>query len=60
MFVDGDGVITGTVCTSGFLVIVVYYWFGKVIVLFVGNIGFCGIGYWGVIVCCFNVCSCFY
>jgi hypothetical protein len=53
-------VITGTVCTSGFLVIVVYYWFGKVIVLFVGNIGFCGIGYWGVIVCCFNVCSCFY
>ena len=60
LFVDVGGVITGTVGTSGFLVIVVFYYSVWVIILFVGNICYCGIGYWGVLVCCFNVCSCFY
>jgi hypothetical protein len=53
-------VVTGTVSTSGLLVIVVYYELGIVIILFVGNIGCCGLVYWWVVICYFNVCNCFY
>jgi hypothetical protein len=52
-------VVTGTVCTSGFLVIVVYYEFG-IVTFFVGIKGCCGLVYWWVVVCYFNVCNCFY
>ena len=60
LFVDVGGVVTGTVGTSGFLVIVIYCYFVRAIVLVVGSIVCCSIGYWWVVVCFFNVCSCFY
>jgi hypothetical protein len=53
-------VVTGTVCTSGVLVIVVYYGFGIVVIFFVGNIGCCGLVYCWVVVCYINVWNCFY